>query len=140
MKVYHVNTIARRPLGLGYTRPASPVSIDFTLKKVEKGLLFQVNYQSPAVSDFLRNNRFQASNGLIIASSEFPEFKESKNTVYLWGSDSTRNGKLDATSFTHNFKRDSKYDMLRQALVEFVEFVQSRQPRFVPSAYNCVCF
>jgi len=140
MKVYHVNTIAPRPLGQSYLRPVSPVTIDYTLKKVEKGLLFQVNYQSPAVSEFLRNNRFQASNGLIIAASEFPEFKESKNTVYLWGSDKTRNGKLDATSFTHNFKRDNAYNMLKQAMLEFVEYVQSLQPRFTPSVYNCVCF
>ena len=134
MIVYHANNKPYIPfdgrMRMARTRMPSPVQLDYTIKKVEKGLLFQVNNQSPQITDFLKKNRFQASNGMIIASAEFPELKDSTNHIYLWGAESRKNGKLDATSYTHNFKRDNKYEIVKQALREFVEYVDAISPKW----------
>lgn len=110
-----------------YHIPAKPVvELDYILKAEEKALTFQVTKQSQAITDFLKKNRFMSSTGIIIAVDEFPEFKDSQNTLFLRGSDSFYNSKLDTTPFGSNQIRDGKERMIRQALRELVETVQNQ--------------
>ena len=124
---------------------AAPVNtmLEYTLTSVENGLIFQINGQSADISSFLANNSYRAKNGLLIAASEFPEFKDSKNTIFLRGSDSVKNTKLDVTRFVSNKVRDNKKEMIKDALKEFVAFVKKQRvpvynyaPRYMAPAYN----
>lgn len=134
MKVYHVNANPfTNPFYCGQTMPfivvAAPrpkIVLEYSLKPVQNALVFQVTEQSQAVTDFLKNNRFQASNGLIIAADRYPEVKDSTNHIYLRGNDSDRNLKLDVTRFISDKVRDSKSEMIKAALKEFVSFLASR--------------
>lgn len=118
---------APKVLVVGYPgyRYKPEVELDYILKAEEKALTFQVTKQSQAITDFLKKNRFMATNGLIIAVDEFPEFKDSTNHLYLRGSDSFRNLKLDTTPFGSIKIRDGKEKMIRQALRELVQTVQT---------------
>ena len=107
--------------------PRKPaVELEYILKSEEKALTFQITSQSQAITDFLKKNRFLASNGLVIAVDEFPEFKDSTNHLYLRGSDSFNNFKLDVTYFYSNKVRDGKKAIIDQALKELVKFVQTQ--------------
>lgn len=102
------------------------VELEYIIKSEEKALTFQITKQSKAITDFLKKNRFLASNGLIIAVDEFPEFKDSTNHLYLRGSDSFNNFKLDVTYFYSDKVRDGKRSIIESALKELVEFVQTQ--------------
>jgi len=101
--------------------------LDFYLKKTENALIFQITYQSPDITDFLASNTYRTKNGLLIAGGSYPEFKDSKNTIYLRGKDSSRDWKLDVTRFVGNMQRDNKYEMVKEALTEFVDFIKNSQ-------------
>ena len=110
-----------------YVAPRKPaVELEYILKSEEKALTFQITKQSQTITDFLKKNRFLASNGLVIAVDEFPEFKDSTNHLYLRGSDSFNNFKLDVTYFYSNKVRDGKKNIIDQALKELVKFVQTQ--------------
>lgn len=119
--------------------------LEYTLKKAEHALVFKVDYQSDDITQFLAQKSYRAKNGLTISSSQFPEFKDSKNVIFLQGSDSKRNSKLDVTRFVGNMQRDSKYDMINEALAEFVDFVKSVKasqaafyfPSYAPKSFVC---
>lgn len=135
MKVYHVNNFgcpAYNPfLAFGFAprpymamAPAAPkVVIEYSLKKIEDALVFQVTEQSQFVTDFLKTKRFQASNGMIIASDQYPELKDSTNHIYLRGSDSVRDLKIDVTRFVGKQQRDNKAEIVKAALKEFAEYL-----------------
>jgi hypothetical protein len=72
----------------------------------------------------LAKNKFQASNGLFVDISEYPEYKESTLTIYLRGNDWTKNLKPDATSFARNIVRDNRMAQIAQALRELVAHVK----------------
>jgi hypothetical protein len=116
---YYIPTFVAAP-----RKPA--VELEYILKSEEKALTFQITNQSQAITDFLKKNRFLASNGLVIAVDEFPEFKDSTNHLYLRGSDSFRDFKLDVTYFYSNKVRDGKKTIIDQALKELVKFVQAQ--------------
>jgi len=155
MRVYHMN----KPQGFGpspdlvcfpvpparnsgcmfpFGSWAKPVHLEYMLKKHEKALAFQVLRQSSAVSNFLKNNRFQATNGLIIATGtathqgwpnrggDYPEFLESANILYLQGGNRD-DGKIDVTTVTGNNRRDNKFKIIESALKEFVQFIKNGQ-------------
>lgn len=104
--------------------PAIPkVVLEYSLKSVDDALVFQVTEQSKAISDFLKKNRFQASNGMIIAADEYPEIKDSTNHIYLRGSNSVKDLKLDVTRFVGKKQLENKEAIIRAALKEFVEFI-----------------
>lgn len=119
MFTYRVNNY---PVG-HQTAPGS--LLEYQLAKMEKALGFQVTFQSPAVTNFLKNTKFQASNGLIIDISKYPEYKESKLTIYLQGSDAMKNLKTDVTHFYSNKVRDSRKSAIESALRELVAKVKS---------------
>ena len=101
--------------------------VQYKLDKEPQALSFSVIQQAPVVSSFLSEHRFQALNGLIIASSEYPEFKDSKNTIYLQGEgNAIENFSTDVTSFNSNYVRDGKYDLIVDAIQEMVDFLNSQ--------------
>ena len=130
MRVYHVNQFPTAPVFFGCVGyrpvavPAKPKTVlEYSLKAVENAVVFQITEQSSNISEFLKKNRYMASNGIVIAADQYPEFKDSTNHVYLQGKDSDRNLKLDVTRFVGNMQRDSKIAMVKAALKEFVEFI-----------------
>lgn len=135
MRVYHIN-INQTPDPLAClfyqvlpaaAEPMAPkVVLEYSLKKLEDTLVFQVKEQSKTITDFLKNNRYQASNGMIIASDRYPEIKDSTNHIYLRGNDSSRDLKLDVTRFVGKQQRDNKAAIIEAALKEFVEFLSKR--------------
>jgi len=151
MKVYHVNNPSSPDL-ICFPVPAQSrgcsfpglswgktVHLEYMLKKHEKALAFQVVRQSSAVSSFLQSgNRFQASNGLIIATGaathpgwpdrggNYPEYMESANILYLQGGNRD-DGKIDTTTIDNNGRRDRKFKIVESALKEFVQFIKNGQ-------------
>jgi len=107
---------------------AVKTSLSYTLKKAEGSLIFQVNDQSEDITAFLKKNHYRAKNGLLISSDQYPEFKDSTNTIYLRGSNTGKANKLDVTRFVGNMQRDSKFAMIEEALAEFVDYVKSLRP------------
>jgi hypothetical protein len=109
--------------------------LEYNLQPVDGALVLQVTDQSDDITAFLQNNTYRASNGLLIAADEFPEFKDSKNTVFLRGSNHKKDWKLDTTRFVSNTARDSKSSMLQSALKEFVGYVKKLNSYSAPYVY-----
>ncbi|TFH25413.1 hypothetical protein E4G67_01035 [Candidatus Bathyarchaeota archaeon] len=124
------------PFGLGYA-PANNVPkdtvLEYTLDKLDHALYFKVHFQHPAATAILKQGKYQAKNGMIIDISERPELRDSMNTIYLRGSDSKYDTRGDVTTFTHNFKRDNRYTLVRDAIKEFANFVRKNAPMSVYS-------
>lgn len=146
MRVYHVNNnfgyAKFNPfIGLRSIMVADPivpkVVLEYSLKQVDDAIVFQVTEQSQAITDFLKNNRFQASNGMIIAADQYPEIKDSTNHIYLRGSDASRNLKLDVTRFVGKQQRDNKTAIIKAALKEFVEYLSKKVKASYSTVYVC---
>lgn len=162
MRVYHMNDQKSKDFicfpvddeptgypGFGCFGGYTPVPyLVYKLTKHEKALAFQVQRQSVAVSSFLNaGNRFQASNGLIVASGpvinpmlgtrggDYPEYMASANTIFLRGKDESQFGKIDTTKCSSNTARDRQYLMVKQALKEFVTFIKTGAG-YAPSVAN----
>lgn len=112
--------------GLGYMPIVAPPAthLKYRLEKAENALVFQVLEQSPDVTAFLNKFNFRASNGLTVAIDKYPEFKLSKNTIFLRGSDAKEAYKLDTTRFAGRVYRDGAANMFNEALKELVETVK----------------
>ena len=107
----------------GYV-PSYKTGLKYKLEKAENALVFQVLAQSDDISAFLAKRHFMASNGLRIATSKYPEFKHSKNVIFLQGSDSSNDYKLDVTRFVGRMQRDNAADLVNAALKELVNYVK----------------
>jgi hypothetical protein len=108
----------------GYV-PVLKTGLKYKLEKADSALVFQVLEQSADITAFLSRNHFMASNGYRVALSKYPEFKHSKNVIFLRGSDGDNDFKLDVTRFAGNMQRDNASDMFNQALKELVNTVKS---------------
>lgn len=109
----------------GYV-PAFKTGLKYRLEKAENALVFQVLAQSDDISAFLSNGAFLSQKtGLRIATAKYPEFKDSKNVIFLRGSDSNNDYKIDVTRFPGNMQRDNKADLINTALKELVDAVKS---------------
>lgn len=117
MVTYRVNNVPDYGLSDG-------ALLSYMLQPVEKGLVLQITGQSSLITNFLSKNKFQASNGLFVDISEYPEYKESALTIYLRGNDWTKNLKLDSTGFYSNKVRDARKGQIEQALRELVAHVK----------------
>lgn len=100
-------------------------TLRYMLDPAEKALVFQVLEQSPDITAFLSKYTFMASNGLKVASDKYPEFKHSKNTIFLRGTDTSENFKLDTTRFVGNMQRNNAAEMVHTALAEFHKAVKN---------------
>ena len=106
--------------------PVLKTGLKYRLEKAENALVFQVLEQSPDITAFLENGHFLSQKtGLRIASAKYPEFKDSKNVIFLRGSDSSNDYKIDVTRFPGNMQRDNKANLINVALEEFVNAVKS---------------
>lgn len=106
--------------------PVFKTQVKYRLEKAPNALVFQVLDESPDVKAFLNGRNFLSKKtGLRIAASKYPEFKHSKNVVFLRGSDTSNDYKLDVTRFVGNMQRDNAYDMIVTAIQELVDFVKS---------------
>ena len=117
MVTYRVNNVPDIGCGAGEL-------LSYRLEPVERGIVFQVTGQSSLITNFLAKNKFQASNGLFVDISEYPEYKESTLTIYLRGGDWMQNLKLDSTGFYSNKVRDHRVAQIAQALRELVAHVK----------------
>lgn len=99
-------------------------NLKYRLEKAENALVFQVLEQSPDITAFLQKNNFMATNGLKVAIDKYPEFKLSKNTIFLRGSDAKESYKLDTTRFAGRGYRDGAAQMFNEALKELVSVVK----------------
>lgn len=98
--------------------------LKYSLVPAECACEFQILEQSPVVTEFLKKNTFQSSRGLTIGLSEFPEFKESKNQLFLRGWNKSEDLKVDITRFVRNSIRDNKMEIVKQSLKELVDAVK----------------
>lgn len=117
------NTIGRAyaPVS-GYTSKKS-YDIEYQLTPEEKAATFQIKYQSDRLTAWLLSQPkscFMASNGVRIAISDFPEWQESQNVIFLRGIKSVDDEKLDTTRFISNVNRDRKIAAFDVAMKEFV--------------------
>ena len=104
--------------------PTFNTVVKYKLNKDDYALTFQVLEQSADVTAFLSSQNFQARNGMNIGISEYPEFKQSKNTIFLRGSNKGNDFKPDVTMFTGNMQRDNQYNMVVEAIQELVDTVK----------------
>ena len=115
--------------------PSFNTKVKYRLEKADNALIFQVLEQSPDVTAFLNGNIFMAKNGLRIGSSKYPEFKHSKNVIFLRGSISSEDFKLDATRFVGKMQRDNAYDLVTQAIQELVDAVKGFSKAYPVNSY-----
>lgn len=116
--------------------PVFKTSLKYKLEKAENALVFQVLAQSPDITAFLSRNHFMASNGLRIAIAKYPEFKHSKNVIFLRGSDEDNNFKPDVTRFVGRMQRDNAYDMFTAAMKELVDTVKKLSTAYPVKVYR----
>ena len=123
--------------------------LGYQTELLEKTLGFQVTHQSSQITDFLKRNKFQASNGLKVDISHYPEYKESNLTIYLQGDDSFKNLKTDYTQFARNYVAKARKEQIEAALRELVATVKKLYKPIIPSwsfptrnvpPVECVCF
>lgn len=124
-----LNIVENNPLVLNYGDGQTFLTVMVTpLNADDKpSFAFSVLRQSKNITKFLAENRYLSENGLIIAADEYPEFKDSTNHVYLRGSDSSKDFKVDVTRFVGVKQRNAKMQALDQALSNFVKFVQNQK-------------
>jgi len=108
-----------------------------------KEMYFRIDYQSPSIDlyfDYLARlgrNSFLTKVGYKIARGSFPEFKISKNTIFLRGSVKSMDRKNDRTRFYNNTTyRAGAEKMLKLALDEFVAEVKKTERAGLLSGYR----
>ena len=103
--------------------------LDYSLKPMKNALGFQIHTQHPVLTQFLSNNKFRASNGIVIDISVKPEIVESMKDgdfiIYLRGNNSKYDSKVDITRFVGELQRDGHKKAIEKALKEFVQHVKS---------------
>jgi len=105
--------------------PIFQTKVSYKLDKHTNALVFQVLDQSPDVTAFLANNTFLSpSTGFKVELSAKPEFKISKNTIFLRGSDKTNDFKPDVTRFVGKMQRDNAHELFIQTIQELVDTVK----------------
>jgi len=109
----------------GYV-PVLKTGLKYRLEKADSALVFQVLEQSADITAFLSRGHFLSQKtGFRIAIAKYPELKDSKNVIFLRGSDTSNDYKPDVTRFPGNMQRDNKADLVNTALTELVDAVKS---------------
>jgi len=103
--------------------------LDYSLKPMKNALGFQIHTQHPMLTEFLKTNKFRATNGIVIDVSVKPEIVESMKDgdfiIYLRGNNSKYDSKVDITRFVGELQRDGHKKAIEKALGEFVQYVKS---------------
>jgi hypothetical protein len=103
--------------------------INYDLKAFERAFAFQIKSQDPEVTSFLRSigGIFTASNGWKIKISKVPEINVFSKTIYLRGTDSSKNLRIDRTwNVPSNSYRDSVISGVSDAITELISSVNAR--------------
>ena len=112
-----------------YSGYSGSTLLDYSLKPMKNALGFQIHTQHPMLTEFLKSNKFRASNGIVIDISVKPEIVESMTDgdfiIYLRGSNSKYDSKVDITRFVGELQRDGHKKAIEKALKEFVQHVKS---------------
>jgi hypothetical protein len=110
--------------------------ITYSLKAFEKAYAFQITDQDPAVKSFLdnRSGSFSASNGWVIKLAKVPEVNVFSKTIYLRGSNSSGNFRIDRTwNLPNNTMRDRVISEVSTAISELISSVKRstwKQPTY----------
>ncbi len=105
--------------------PVFNTQVRYKLDKEPNALVLQILDQSPDITAFLNGNTFMSpTTGLKVMTSNYPEFKHSKNVIFLRGSDKSNDFKPDVTRFVGKMQRDNAYEMVVQTIQELVDFVK----------------
>jgi hypothetical protein len=104
--------------------PVFNTQVKYLLNKNKNALTLQVLDQSPDITAFLSQGDFHTSTGFIIGLSEYPEFKISKNYIFLRGTDKSNDFKPDVTRFVGRMQRDNAYDLFVKSVQELVNAVK----------------
>lgn len=105
--------------------------LDYTLQPMKDAAIFVLHSQSPKVTNFLKKGVYLATNGMrITLGAAYPEWKDSKNIIYLDGTNGVCLGRPDITRFPPNNKkiRDNKMMMFNTALRELINVVRELDP------------
>lgn len=103
--------------------------ITYDLKAFERAFAFQITRQDPEVASFVRSigGIFTASNGWKIKISKVPEINVFSKTIYLRGTDSSKNLRIDRTWNTpSNRFRDNVVKEVSDAITELISSVYAR--------------
>ena len=109
--------------------------LNWKLVEMTHALLFQVNSQGQLVTDFFAEEEaYASSRGLVIRSggnNGFAEFKDSRNTLYLWPPNVKNSVKdrIDTTRFANQICVLGKSEVVNESLKEFVDFLKNRKPK-----------
>ena len=97
------------------------------LEPFEKAIAFQVTSQSTTITDFInRGGAFLASNGWKVTIQKGPELDIKNKTIYLRGSDSSLNLRVDRTwDINDNYSRDKYIAQVDNALNELTSTLAS---------------
>lgn len=115
--------------------------INYDLKAFERAFAFQITRQDPEVASFLKSigGIFTASNGWKIKISKVPEINVFSKTIYLRGTDSSKNLRIDRTWNTpSNRFRDTVITEVSAAITELISSVNARlnyQTYFMPMTW-----
>lgn len=102
--------------------------INYNLKAFEKAFAFQITSQDSVIDSWLKGigGVFTASNGWKIKISKVPEINVFSKTIYLRGSDSSKNLRIDRTWNTpSNRFRDNVITEVSDAIAELISSVKS---------------
>lgn len=103
--------------------------INYDLKAFERAFAFQIKSQDPRVKSILDENGgvFYASNGWKIRISKVPEVNVFSKTIYLRGSDSSKDIRIDRTwNVPSNYYRDTVIKEVSDAITQLISWVESR--------------
>lgn len=115
--------------------------ITYSLKAFEKAYAFQITDQDPAVKSFIdRNGSFSASNGWIIKLAKVPEVNVFSKTIYLRGSNSSDDFRIDRTwNLPSNTMRDRVINEVSTAISELISSIKRstwKQPTYALFPYE----
>jgi hypothetical protein len=100
------------------------------LEPFERAIAFQVTNQNPQITDYIKQNGiFRASNGWTVTCQVAPELDIATKTIYLRGSNSNLDKRVDRTwDLKDNYRRDKYINEADQALKELVSATST--PRY----------
>lgn len=104
------------------------MKLKYSLVPFEKAVTFQIIYQDKTLTNYVKEtDTFVASNGWKVKVDAEPEIDILNKTIYLMGSDSSKDLKIDRTwNLASNYERDQIISAVHKALAELVADFKNR--------------
>lgn len=101
--------------------------INYNLMPFERAFAFQITSQNTKVDDFMKSTgTFISSNGWKIKVAKMPEVNVFSKTIYLQGSNSLRDLRIDRTwNLPSNSFRDTVISEVSNAITELISSVKA---------------